>query len=374
MIKQGFVVKINKGVALTGEVGITVDNQGAVKEKVKEKYLKQLAVLKSLYDCEMRANLNLVKGLLPEDIAKLKGIGEVETVIDILQKMATEGLVQQNGGRWSLGSQFPRPVVVEGKAAASLLYEYLSIFSGLVPLPPDLAILKSKLAPLLVIPRRDRWREELAKLAERVIVHGRGAGDQQDIHQVMDLVEQAVYNCRVINCQYRRRSLELRPLGIVYLWEKGQWYVIAQNRKQRTIMSFLLNRFSHIKISNETFTRPGDFNMEKDLEKRWGISSDQELDVVIHFKSTTWHRTALERLRADVSRRQVCNNNCKLANQEDGSIILYDKVEGLSEFAHWIRSYGDAAEIVKPESLREIMAGTGRKMLERYGQGGRGNE
>ncbi|SFG37579.1 hypothetical protein SAMN05660649_01474 [Desulfotomaculum arcticum] len=198
MIKQGFVVKINKGVALTGEVGITVDNQGAVKEKVKEKYLKQLAVLKSLYDCEMRANLNLVKGLLPEDIAKLKGIGEVETVIDILQKMATEGLVQQNGGRWSLGSQFPRPVVVEGKAAASLLYEYLSIFSGLVPLPPDLAILKSKLAPLLVIPRRDRWREELAKLAERVIVHGRGAGDQQDIHQVMDLVEQAVYNCRVI--------------------------------------------------------------------------------------------------------------------------------------------------------------------------------
>ncbi|SFG37599.1 WYL domain-containing protein [Desulfotomaculum arcticum] len=114
--------------------------------------------------------------------------------------------------------------------------------------------------------------------------------------------------------------------------------------------------------------------MEKDLEKRWGISSDQELDVVIHFKSTTWHRTALERLRADVSRRQVCNNNCKLANQEDGSIILYDKVEGLSEFAHWIRSYGDAAEIVKPESLREIMAGTGRKMLERYGQGGRGNE
>ncbi|WP_066635991.1 helix-turn-helix transcriptional regulator [Desulfolucanica intricata] len=370
--KQGFVIKIKKGAAIT-EKGRIIINNGEIEEEVKEKYLKQIAILKALYDCEMRTNRNQVKGLLTKDIVKLRGIGEEDTVKDILQKMAREGLVQQNGEHWSLGSDFPRPVPVE-RTTASLLYEYLNTVSGLVPLPPELGILKSKLAPLLIMPGRDRWREELAKLAERVIVHGRGAGEHQDIYRVMALVEEAVYSCRVINCEYRGRSLKLQPLGVVYHWDKGQWYVIAQNQAQKAVMPFHLNRFSRVQIESETFTVPGDFDMQKYLDKRWGISSDQKLDVVIQFNSTGWHRTALEKLRADVSRRQICNGDCRLEEQEDGSIILYDKVEGLSEFAHWLRSYGDAAKVIKSESLRRIMAGTGQKMLKRYGQGGQDYE
>ncbi|WP_449241553.1 helix-turn-helix transcriptional regulator [Desulfoscipio gibsoniae] len=249
-----------------------------------------------------------------------------------------------------------------------MLYEYLNTVAGLVPLSPDLAILKSKLVPLMIIPGRDRWREELAKLVERVVVHGRGTGDCRDIHQVMVLVEEAILSYQVINCVYRGRSLKLQPLGVVYHWDKGQWYVIARNNAQKAVMPYLLNRFSRVQVSDEIFSDPADFDMDQYLQKRWGISSDQKLDMVIHFRSTVWHRTALERLKADVSRRRICNSDCRLEEQRDGSIILHDKVEGLSEFARWIRSYGDAAQVVEHASLRGIMAKTGRKMLARYGE------
>ncbi len=374
LLGQGYLYEVKKGAAITEKGRNIIDGEGVIGDKVKEKYLKQLAILKSLYECEMRTNKNSVKGLLPGDIARLKGIGEEDTVEDILQKMALEGLVRQNGFRWSLGANFPRPVRVEGKKDASLLYEYLNTIAGLVPLSPDLAILKSRLVPLMIIPGRDRWREELAKLVERVVVHGRGTGDDQDIHQVKALVEDAVYNYRVINCEYRGRSLKLQPLGVVYHWEKLQWYVIAQNNATNTIMPYFLNRFSQVRISDESFSSPAGFKMDEYLQKRWGISSDQKLEVVIHFKSTARHRTALEKLRADVSRRQLCNSDCQLEVQEDGSIILYDKVEGLSEFARWIRSYGDAAKVVKASSLREMMAKTGQKMLARYCQVVKDNE
>lgn len=371
---QGVVRKVRNGAAITEEGGNIINGQGSIGGKYKKKYLKQLAILKALYDCEMTTGLTTVKGLLPREIAKLKGIGEEDTVKDILQKMAGEGLVRQNGERWSIGAEFPGPIRVEGKKEASLLYEYLTTVTDLVPLSPDLTILKSKLIPLMIIPGRYRWREELAKIVMRVIVHGRGTGDDQDTHQMMALAQEAVLNSRVIDGQYRGRSLKLHPLGVVYHWDKGQWYIIARNPAQRAVMPYLLNRFSRIQITDTVCDSPANFDMVKYLQKRWGISGDQKLDVIACFQSTDWHRTALEKLKADVSRRRICNGDCRLEEQADGSIILYDKVEGLSEFARWIRSYGDAVQVLEPAALRAMMYSTGRKMLARYGQGGADNE
>jgi len=368
LIENGYADKIKRGAAITDKGKVLIGGDGQIEEAVKEKYAKQMVILKLLYDCEMRTNPDQVKGLLPQDIVNLRGIGEIDTVKDILQRMEEEGLVQKDNDRWRLGAGFPKPISEKGETA-SLLYEYLNTLSGLVPLPPDLAMLKSKLAPLLIIPGRDRWREELAKVAERITVHGRGVGEQQDIHQVMTLVEEAVYNCRVINARYRGRSVELHPLGVVYHWVKGQWYVIAGNPAQKAIVSYALNRFSKVCTGSKTFDKPGNFKMEEFLSNRWGISNDKDLEVKVHFQSTPWNRTALEKLRADVSRRQICNSDCELEDHDDGSIILYDKVAGESEFARWLRSYGDAAQIMEPESLRQAMAKSGSKMLQRYGEG-----
>lgn len=129
-----------------------------------------------------------------------------------------------------------------------------------------------------------------------------------------------------------------------------------------------------MQILDETFDKPEHFDVSGFLHNRWGISNDQQINVIVRFKNTVWHPIALEKLRADVSRRQLCHSHCQLDEQGDGSIILHDKVKGLSEFARWLRSYGDAAEVLEPESLRQKMALTGRKMLERYGQGGVASE
>jgi len=365
LVDRGMAMKVKNGAAITpkGEDSLYTQDPPA-DDSIKVGYLKQMAILKLLHDHDMRAYRAETRGMSSKDIASREGIGSVDTVRDILQEMAGEGLVKREGSRWVLGPGFPRPVPVDGKTARRI-YEHLNNVAALVSLPPELAVLKSKLAPLFIVPDRYMWREKLLKLVERVAVHGSGVRENNDILQVLTLVEKAIYNCRAIDGEYRGRKVRLHPLGAVYHWEKGQWYVIARNPRQRAIMTFRLSRFSAVQVGNETFERPEGFDLKDYLEKRWGISSDRETDVTVRFSETAWHRTALEKLQADVSRR-----NCRLENCEDGTIILHDKVAGLSEFETWLRSYGDAAEVLQPGHLQKMLARTGSRMLQRYGIGG----
>lgn len=359
----GLAEKKKGGAGITRQGREHLEGQELLDEELKEKYLKQLAVLKMLLESRSSP---LKKGLLPGEIARPETIGSEAVVKDILQALAAEGLVTRDGEFWCLGSGLPAPVTVDGKKAR-LLYEYLDMVSAMVPLPPDLAMLKSKLVPLMVIPRRSQWREDLVKVVDRIVVHGRGSGDPVETAKVIDLVEEAVFSSRAVLADYRGKSLQLHPLGVAYHWAKRHWYVIAANSSTNSITDYRADRISRIELSDEPFKKPGGFDLEKYLAGRWGMSSDAETSVKVRFNNTPWHMTALEKLQGDISRRQASHPDCRLERQPDGSILLRDRVTGTSEFAAWIRGYGDAAEVLEPGFLRQKMASTARKMLELYG-------
>lgn len=363
LTKLGYVERIKSGAVITREGREHLECRELPDEELKEKHLKQLAVLKRLYAGECST---FKKGLLPGEIAQAETIGSESVVKDILQALAAEGLVTQNGECWCLGTGLPAPVSVQGKNAR-LLYEYLDMVSAMVPLPPDLAMLRSKLVPLMVMPRRRQWRENLVKVVDRIVVHGRGNGDPGETTRVIALVEEAVFGSRAVLVNYRGRALRLHPLGVAYHWEKRHWYVIALTNGRGTIMDYRADRITSVELSDETFAKPDGFDLDQHLAGRWGVSNDVETSVTVRFKNTAWHITALEKLQGDVSRRQTYHLDCRLEKQADGSILLKDRVTGLSEFTAWIRSYGDAAEVLEPECLRQRMALTARKMLDKYG-------
>jgi proteasome accessory factor B len=50
----------------------------------------------------------------------------------------------------------------------------------------------------------------------------------------------------------------------------------------------------------------------------------------------------------------------------DGSLVWRATVSGTIEVRLWILSWGDDVEVLAPESLREDVAATHRRALERY--------
>jgi predicted DNA-binding transcriptional regulator YafY len=162
----------------------------------------------------------------------------------------------------------------------------------------------------------------------------------------------------------------LWPLGLIYLWDKKQWYVVAINKENEGVTDFRADRFAKVELGEESFRRPEGFDLKEYMAAKWGISGDSESKIQVCFRNTGWHNTAMDKLKGDVSRRRVYCRDCELRERFDGSLLLKDKVAGLREFAAWLRSYGDAAEVLEPAALRRKMRKTAAKMLERYGVGG----
>jgi predicted DNA-binding transcriptional regulator YafY len=362
LVKQELAGKTKKGVAITPKGLDSLKSNSAPEEKLKEKYLKQMAILKNLYS---RVRDGRCAGLSTREVTSIAGLGSEDAVKELLQGLAEQGLVVQEGGNWRLGSEFSIPVSA-GREEATLLFEYLNVVSGLAPLPPGLSSLAGKLVPAVVMPDRDTWREEMAKVASRIIVHGRGTVEPEDGKQVIALVEESAARCLSVTAQYRGREIKLYPLGAVYHWEKRQWYIISLAPPNNQISEYRADRLTNVKAGNEFFEKPAGFNLKDHLARRWGISSGAEYNVSVKFQDTDWHKSALDKLRGDISRRQVYNPQCHLEPQPDKSWILQDRVSGLPEFAAWIRSYGDAAVVLSPEKLRRKMGDTAKKMLERY--------
>lgn len=371
--KQNLAEEIKGGAAITPKGLEFLLTRAAPEEKIKEKHLRQMIILRRLYSAAGGGN---GRGLTAREIVRREDDIKEDALRDVLQAMAGEGLlVQEEGGRWRLGPGFPQ-LVPAGRGEATLLYEYLSAVSGLAPLPPELAGLACKLLPAVLMPGREDWREEVARLVGRITVHGRPAGDADHGARVVALLEEAVAGCRAVDASYRGRDLKLYPLGAVYHWEKMRWYVISFDPATRALSEYRADRFSRLEIcAGEAFERPAGFDLREHLAGRWGISSGPGQEVQVLFRDTRWHPTALDKLMADTARRQLYCPHCTLKKQPDKSVLLRDRVAGILEFASWVRSYGDAAQVLAPGQLCQKMGRTARNMLARYGAaGGAGHE
>lgn len=367
---QGLVEKIRKGVIISRRGRYFLSLQVVPEGGVKEKHLKQVAILKLLYSYEKVR----VKGMLAGDIAAYSGIGSEDAVKDILRAMECKGLVIKEGGRWRLGTKFTRPLSVNSRDARHL-YEYLGNAAGMLPLSPVLKALKAKLVPVMTMPERGKWQESLVRVISRVIVHGRD-GDTQDktsLKKVVDLLEKAISSRQVIHAIYKGRAVRLRPLGVFYQWDKMNWYIISLISNKKTNY-FRADRLERMELTGETFQQPDGFDLGEYMAARWGAGNDVETDVVVSFKNTGWHLTAIDRLNGEISRRHECGSACSLEELTDGKVLLRDRPIGLTEFASWVRGYGDAAEVLEPEVLRNWMATSARRMLARYGCGGEADE
>jgi len=151
---------------------------------------------------------------------------------------------------------------------------------------------------------------------------------------------------------YERRAID--PLGLVY---RGHaWYIIALCHKHKEIRTFRLSRTRSVLLTDIHFRRPEGFSLRTWLAGRWGIFGGEEREVIIRFSPVA------ARLVED----KPPVKNGTLLKLSDGSAIFRARVKGVQEIAWWVMKYGDQAEVIRPECLRQQVIDTVRRMAGLY--------
>ena len=136
-------------------------------------------------------------------------------------------------------------------------------------------------------------------------------------------------------------------------------HVIGWREPPGALRTFKVERIKAIRILDENYSIPSDFDPREKLADAWGIwyTEAEPVEVVLRFhprvaarvRETQWHRSE------------------KVEEQPDGYLLWRARVAEPQEMLPWIRGWGADVEVLEPEELRERMMGEARRLAEAYG-------
>lgn len=167
---------------------------------------------------------------------------------------------------------------------------------------------------------------------------------------------------RKVRLQYRslaERSV-IRTLVSPYrlLFRRHTWYVIGRSSLHRAVRTFHLGRIESSELTEDSYEIPPRFSLKRYFGNAWSLIRDRgaRTEVTVRFQplvaqnvaEVSWHSTQ------------------RLAWNEDGSLDFTVTVDGIQEMSWWIMSYGDQAEVLHPESLRQLIAQRAERTIGLY--------
>jgi predicted DNA-binding transcriptional regulator YafY len=171
----------------------------------------------------------------------------------------------------------------------------------------------------------------------------------------------AIGSRRPVVIQYESFSdgqvIRLKLCPYRMLFSRRSWYVIGRSSVHREVRTFNVGRIRSLETLDEPFYMPRGFNIQRYLGNAWHLIPDgPDAEVVVRFSplvarnvaEVMWHKTQ------------------SVAWREDGSMDFHVRVAGVREISWWILGYGDQAEVIKPQQLRQIIADHADRLVKMY--------
>lgn len=154
--------------------------------------------------------------------------------------------------------------------------------------------------------------------------------------------------------EYKRRTFECYKI----LYHKGNWYVIGFDHEKKEKRNFALSRIRNIKITDNDYELPKDFDIKKiiDLDTGVWIKNEPPTEYELLFDS---------KIGGYVFERKW-HNDQEIKCNTDGTVYLKFKSNQTEEIQNWILSFGTNVTVLKPEKLRKFVKETAMKLVERY--------
>ncbi len=278
------------------------------------------------------------------------------TIERALKELKHKELILQAGERYLINPEkVIAPVYLDAKEK-TLLLDALAVAEGTTPLPEEA---KSVAAQIKIVVGTD----EPAK-RQTVYVHGRSPVYDLTVNYFCRRLESAARSKQTLRVLYRKpdepaSERVINPLGLVYYWVLDKWYVLAAGTQNEPVKTYAVENILDCEETGESFARPESFSLKDHFQSAWGIfKGDQPTQVKVHFRN---YFSVTQRVREETAHRA----GCQFIEDETG-LIMTDTVQGLEEFAVWLRSFGPGAEVLEPAELREKVVAELRNTLACY--------
>jgi proteasome accessory factor B len=155
------------------------------------------------------------------------------------------------------------------------------------------------------------------------------------------------------------RSARVRPYLIEPSLQTHALYLVGFDETRGAVRTFKVERIRDVSVTPERF-EPPEASVEASFDRAWDIIADQEpVEVVIRFAPGVAARVQEARWHPS---QQV-------TVEADGSLTWRATVAGTIEVRLWALQWGDDAEVLAPDSLRDDVAATVRRAAARYETG-----
>jgi predicted DNA-binding transcriptional regulator YafY len=146
--------------------------------------------------------------------------------------------------------------------------------------------------------------------------------------------------------QDRRRRFPYDPYRLLLV--HGDFYCVGKVPACTNITTLAVDRIAALNLTDETFTVDPTFDPKRLETEAFGVSWENPMTVVVRFSAD----------QAPYVREREWHPSQKLQELRDGRVELTFRAGGLFEITRWILGWGDAAEVVKPRTLRREVAAT----------------
>ena len=173
--------------------------------------------------------------------------------------------------------------------------------------------------------------------------------------QVLEAIQ--VKRVLAIHCylpaEQRSVTTDLNPYYLVY--SAQSWYAIGESSFHKAVHTLELNNITQLSPLDRYFAEDEKFDLREYFGYAWSLLREGQIyEVELKFcpgiasdvAEVQWHETQTASF------------------EDDGSVVLKFRVDGLNEITWWILGYGDQVEVRAPKALRQRIAQIASRIVD----------
>jgi len=225
-------------------------------------------------------------------------------------------------------------------------------------LQPRLTAAKATLKTLSSAPLA-RWRKRVA-----IIEDGPPLQVPDVAPEVLATVHEGLLHSRRIAVDYRAveadkaRRFEINPTALVYMGQVG--YLVGTLWNYNDLRHLALHRMSKPELLETPATLPQDFDLGAYLREQSAFDFPGTEELRLHLRVQGWMARHLEERR--LSKDQRIAPEAEVSD----TWIVQATVRESERLVWWLRSHGEAVEVIAPAALRQRLAGEFSALAARY--------
>lgn len=205
------------------------------------------------------------------------------------------------------------------------------------------------------------------ELKRQVVMAERPKPLNESIYYNIDAIHEAINGRRTIdfryfdydankNRVYRKNGDEYHQTPVVLCWNDDKYYLICYSSKYDGFTHYRVDRMSHVTVCEEAADKydKKQFNIAEHTKRVFGMYSGELVTAKLCFDNSLVN-TVLDKFGSDLPLQK--NGDC---------FEVTVHVADSPVFLSWVFQFGDKAEILAPDSLRQAMMCHIKRCKEKY--------